>query len=125
MEFWRVPLDKVDGIPYINIVATRRVNGKFVALLCVNRSLEEDVQTNFDQGAMRVEHGLTGDGTFRVRWTDSLGVETQEVVPIETFARDSHAGGGSCSRGARGRAGLVVRASSGRCGRWPIRIARF
>jgi hypothetical protein len=53
MEFWWAQLDKVDGIPYINIVATRRVNGKFVALLCVNRSLEEDVPTNFDQGAMR------------------------------------------------------------------------
>lgn len=48
------PLDRVDGIPYIDVVATRSPDGNTVTLLCVNRSLDEDVPTQFDLDAMRV-----------------------------------------------------------------------
>ncbi len=46
------PLDKVDDIPYIDVVATKTNDGKFITPISVNRSLEEDVPTKFDLGTL-------------------------------------------------------------------------
>jgi alpha-N-arabinofuranosidase len=47
------PLDNVVGIPYIDVVATRSSDQKMLTLLCVNRSLNEDVPIHFDLGKLR------------------------------------------------------------------------
>ena len=41
------PLDHVQDIPYVDVVATRSSDGKTITLLCVNRSLNQDIATNF------------------------------------------------------------------------------
>lgn len=48
-----LPLDQVDSVPEIDIVATRSSDGKFVTLLSVNRSLEEDIPVRFKLDGMR------------------------------------------------------------------------
>ena len=48
------PLDRVDSVPWIDVVATRNSDGKFVTLLNVNRSLEKDVQVRFKLDHMHV-----------------------------------------------------------------------
>jgi alpha-N-arabinofuranosidase len=45
------PLNDVSGVPYIDVVATRSADGKTLTLLCVNRSLNADVPTDFDLGS--------------------------------------------------------------------------
>ena len=47
------PSADTDGIPYIDVVATRSADGRTETLLCVNRSLEQNVPTSFDLGGMR------------------------------------------------------------------------
>lgn len=76
------PLDHVGDIPYIDVVATRSADGKTVTLLCVNRSLNADVPTKFDLGALRVT------GTARVeqmstasRYERNDEVEPEHIVP--------------------------------------------
>jgi len=43
-------VDSEQDVPYIDVVATRSTDGKTITLLCVNRSLDQDVGTNFDLG---------------------------------------------------------------------------
>jgi alpha-N-arabinofuranosidase len=79
------PLDKVQDIPYIDVVATRSSNGKTVTLLCVNRSLNADVPTNFDLGnwhpvgSVRVEQIATNS-----RYERNDEVEPNHIAPLES-----------------------------------------
>jgi alpha-N-arabinofuranosidase len=52
-------LDKLREVPYVDVVATRSVDGKFLTLLCVNRSLEQDLPTRFDLGSIHVTETRT------------------------------------------------------------------
>jgi alpha-N-arabinofuranosidase len=79
------PLDKAEDIPYIDVVATRSNDGKFLTLLCVNRSIEEDIPTTFDLGSLHP----TGPGKMRQiksssRYERNDEVEPEHVVPVES-----------------------------------------
>jgi len=39
------PLDKMQDVPFLDVVATRSTDGKALTLLCVNRHLEQDIPT--------------------------------------------------------------------------------
>jgi len=78
------PMDKVADVPLIDVVATRSANGKFVTLLCINRSLGEDVPVNFDLGKLHA----TGAAKVRQikaesRYERNDEVEPNHVVPID------------------------------------------
>lgn len=77
------PLDKMQDIPYIDIVATRSSDGKTVTLLCVNRSLNEDVPTDFDLGKW---HAIAPIRVQRIstvsRYERNDEVEPNHIIPI-------------------------------------------
>ncbi len=75
------PLQTADGVPYIDVVATRSAN-RIVTLLCINRSLEDDTPTKFDLG------GWQATGPIQVsriksanRYEGNDEVEPQHIVP--------------------------------------------
>ena len=77
------PLDHVQDIPYVDVVATRAADGKTIHLFCVNRSLDQDVPTRFDLGTLRV------DGSVRVeqisassRYEQNNEIEPNHIVPL-------------------------------------------
>lgn len=77
------PLDSVNSIPFIDVVATRSHDGKTVTLLCVNRSLEQDVPAHFDLGSMHI----AGAGQMQQiksasRYERNDEVEPEHVVPV-------------------------------------------
>jgi alpha-N-arabinofuranosidase len=77
------PLDQLQDIPYIDVVATRSSDGKTITLLCVNRSLNEDVATNFDLGQRRVAapaHYQQISAASRYERNDE--VEPLHIVPV-------------------------------------------
>ena len=79
------PLDKVEGIPYIDVVATRSIDGKFVTLLCVNRSLDEDIPTSFDLGGMHAMGPATAHQIkASTRYETNDEVEPHHVIPYES-----------------------------------------
>jgi alpha-N-arabinofuranosidase len=78
------PADKVSDVPQVDVVATRSADGKIVTLLCVNRSLADDVPTYFDLGTLRVS------GTAKMRQLKSESryerndeVEPNHVIPLD------------------------------------------
>jgi alpha-N-arabinofuranosidase len=77
------PLDHVEDIPYIDVVATRSADGKTVTLLCANRSLNADVPVKFDLAGLRVT------GTAKVEQISAVSryerndeVEPEHIVPV-------------------------------------------
>jgi alpha-N-arabinofuranosidase len=79
------PLDKVADVPYIDVVATRSSDGRFVTLLCVNRSLEQDISTKFDLGNLHP----AGAGQMRqiksgTRYERNDEIEPEHVIPFES-----------------------------------------
>jgi alpha-N-arabinofuranosidase len=79
------PLDHVQDIPYIDVVATRSSDGKTLTLLCVNRSLNQDISTNFDLGGwqiaapVRVQQIRSGS-----RYEQNDEVEPNHIIPFES-----------------------------------------
>lgn len=77
------PLDDVKNIPYIDVVATRSADGNTVTLLCVNRSLNQDVPTEFDLGTLHVAGAIQaeqiGAGS---RYERNDEVEPEHIVPL-------------------------------------------
>lgn len=76
-------IEKLQAVPLIDVVATRSADGKFLTLLCVNRSLEKDTPISFDLGALRP----TGDVQVQQiksasRYERNDEVEPQHVVPL-------------------------------------------
>lgn len=79
------PLDHVEEIPYVDVVATRSPDGKTVTLLCVNRSLEEDVPVNFDLGSLHA-HGSVKQEQIKSsnRYEQNDEVEPLHIVPLKS-----------------------------------------
>ncbi len=87
------PAEKVTDVPLIDVVATRSADGKFVTLLCVNRSVSEDVPTKFDLGSLRV----TGLAKFQQikaesRYEHNDEVEPNHVIPFDGVAQSVKSG---------------------------------
>lgn len=77
------PLDDVTDIPYIDVVATRSADGGKLTLLCVNRSLNQDVPVNFDLSELQV----TGSAEVEQisapnRYEQNDEVEPLHIVPV-------------------------------------------
>jgi alpha-N-arabinofuranosidase len=87
------PLDDVADIPYIDVVATRSADGSKVTLLCVNRSLNQDVPVNFDLGNL---HAIAAAEVEQIsapnRYEQNDEVEPVHIVPAPGSIRKSGAG---------------------------------
>jgi alpha-N-arabinofuranosidase len=76
------PLDHVEDIPYIDVVATRSADGKMLTLLCVNRSLNADVPVKFDLGALHAAAPAKVEQISAVsRYERNDEVEPNHIVP--------------------------------------------
>lgn len=66
-------------------MATRSVDGRFVTLLCVNRSLEEDIPTSFDLSGMHaVARAQVHQIKSSTRYERNDEVEPNHVIPLES-----------------------------------------
>jgi alpha-N-arabinofuranosidase len=87
------PLDDVADIPYIDVMATRSADGSKVTLLCVNRSLNQDVPVNFDLGNL---HAIAAAEVEQIsapnRYEQNDEVEPVHIVPAPGSIRKSGAG---------------------------------
>jgi alpha-N-arabinofuranosidase len=79
------PLDHVQDISYIDVVATRSPDGKAVTLLCVNRNLEQDVPANFDLGSLHPTGSITQEQIKAGnRYEQNDEVEPEHIVPLRS-----------------------------------------
>ena len=79
------PLDHVNDIPYIDVVATLSSDAKTITLLCVNRNLDQDIVTNFDMDGRRITGPIRVQqirATSRYEVNDE--VEPNHIVPMES-----------------------------------------
>jgi alpha-N-arabinofuranosidase len=77
------PLDDVADIPYIDVVATRSADGRKVTLLCVNRSLNQDVPVSFDLGKLHATAAAEVEQISAAnRYEQNDEVEPLHVVPV-------------------------------------------
>ncbi|MGB6722278.1 MAG: alpha-L-arabinofuranosidase C-terminal domain-containing protein [Terracidiphilus sp.] len=77
------PLDRVEDIPYIDVVATRSADGKTITLLCVNRSLDQDVPMKIDLGGLHAAAPVQVQQIAAVsRYERNDEVEPNHVVPV-------------------------------------------
>jgi alpha-N-arabinofuranosidase len=87
------PLDKVQDIPYIDVAATRSSDGKTVTLLCVNRSLSQDVPTTFDLGKWHATAPAQVEQISAAsRYEMNNEVEPNHIVPVPGSVPVSSAG---------------------------------
>ena len=87
------PLDSVQDIPYIDVVATRSADGSTVTLLCVNRSLTLDVPTSFDLGSLHISGPVQTErisAASRCERNDE--VEPEHIVPVPSTVPAPRAG---------------------------------
>lgn len=76
------PLDNLDDIPYVDVVATRSSDGKTITLLCVNRSLEHSIPVHFDLGSLKIAGAAKMQQiSSSSRYERNDEVEPQHVVP--------------------------------------------
>jgi alpha-N-arabinofuranosidase len=84
------PLDAVEDVPYIDVVATRSTDGKTLTLLCVNRHLEQDIPTRFDLGTLHAAAPATVRQIYAgSRYERNDEIEPQHVVPLDGAAKVS------------------------------------
>lgn len=84
------PLDRVEDIPYIDVVATRSADGKTVTLLCVNRSLNADVPARFDLGGLKATAAAKVQTiSAESRYERNDEVEPEHIVPVPGTAAAS------------------------------------
>jgi len=77
------PLDHVENIPEIDVVATRSGDSGMLTLLCVNRSLRSDIKTNFDLGQRRVAAPVHVEQISAAsRYERNDEVEPEHIVPV-------------------------------------------
>jgi alpha-L-arabinofuranosidase len=77
------PLDDVEDIPYIDVVATLSADAKTMTLLCVNRSLNQDVPVHFDLGARHiVAQANVEQIEAESRYEQNDEVEPEHIVPV-------------------------------------------
>lgn len=76
------PLGQVRNIPYIDVVATRSSSG-IITLLCVNRSLNQDIPTRFDLGPLHMRGIVHAERISAVsRYEQNDEVEPEHIVPV-------------------------------------------
>jgi alpha-L-arabinofuranosidase len=76
------PLDRVNDIPYIDVVATENATTHSVTLLCVNRDLKEDVPVAFDLGTRRIAGTVQAEQiSAGSRYEQNDEVEPNHIVP--------------------------------------------
>ncbi len=76
------PLDHVQDIPYIDVVATLSPDRKRLTLLCVNRSLAQDVPTRFDLAGFHIAGtAQSAQISAENRYEQNDEVEPQHIVP--------------------------------------------
>lgn len=85
------PLSTVTQVPYVDVVATRSKDGKTISLLCVNRSLEQDLPVRFDLGTLRA----TGAAPLKQissasRYERNDEIEPKHVLPLDGTAKISN-----------------------------------
>ncbi len=78
------PLGKVENVPYIDVVATRSSDRKTFTLLCVNRSLQEDIPTMFSLADVRT----SGPARLRQIAAPSRYERNDEVEPEHVTPQD-------------------------------------
>ena len=72
-----------EGHSYIDVVATRSADGRKVTLLCVNRSLSQDVPANFDLGKLHATAAAEVEQISAAnRYERNDEVEPLHVVPV-------------------------------------------
>jgi alpha-N-arabinofuranosidase len=86
------PLDEVANVPYIDVVATRSKDGKTVTLLCVNRSLAQDIPTRFYLDSLHLAGPAIMKQIYSIsRYERNDEIEPKHVLPLDgtaTFAKD-------------------------------------
>lgn len=87
------PLDHVQDIPYIDVVATLSSDQKRLTLLCVNRSLTQDVPTHFDLGGFHIAAVIdSGQISAENRYEQNDEVKPQHIVPWPAAISSAQAG---------------------------------
>jgi alpha-N-arabinofuranosidase len=87
------PLDDVANIPYIDVVGTRSADGRKVTLLCVNRSLNQDVPVNFDLGNLHATAAAEVEQISAAnRYEQNDEVEPLHIVPVQSSIQKPGAG---------------------------------
>lgn len=82
------PLDHVEDVPYIDVVATRNADAKTITLLCVNRSLSEDAPVQFDLGNSRVAAPVKAEQLSAANRSEQNDeVEPEHIVPMPIAIR--------------------------------------
>lgn len=77
------PLGQVEDVPYVDVVATRSPDGGTITLLCVNRSLNQDVPTAFDLGSLHIIGPVLADEIHAAsRYEQNDEVEPLHIVPL-------------------------------------------
>lgn len=72
-----------ENVPYIDVAATRSIDGKTLTLFCVNRSLTEDVPTRFEIARFDPESLAKAEQISAVsRYVINDEVEPKRVVPM-------------------------------------------
>ena len=86
------PLDRVDGVPYIDVVATERTGSHAITLLCVNRSLNQDIPVAFDLGDRQISGTVHAEQiSADSRYERNDEVEPNHIVPQPiNFAAPDH-----------------------------------
>ena len=87
------PLGDVEAIPYIDVVATLSPDAKTVTLLCVNRSLNQDVPVQFD---LSDRHAIAPSNALQIhaenRYEQNDEVEPEHIVPVPATIQASPTG---------------------------------
>ena len=82
------PLSTIARVPYIDVVATRSKDGKTVTLLCVNRSLEQDLPVRFDLGTLRPVGIAPMKQIYSAsRYERNDEIEPKHVLPLDGMAK--------------------------------------
>jgi len=84
------PLSTVTQVPYVDVVATRSKDGKTATLLCVNRSLGQDLPVRFDLGALRAAGPAPMKQIYAAsRYERNDEIEPKHVLPLDGTANIS------------------------------------
>ena len=74
----------VNDVPYLDVAATRSPDGKSLTLFCINRSLSDDANTEFDlQGFVPADSGMMEQMRSDSRYTRNDEVDPKRIVPHE------------------------------------------
>lgn len=79
------PLDKVENVPYVDVVATRSSDHRTLTFLCVNRSLQQDIPTNFVLDPLQAAGPAQIDQISAAsRYERNDEIEPKHIVPLKS-----------------------------------------